>query len=218
MKLYIQIVINKSTTKKKIMKETYGQIAIRNYRSEKERIKQDSKNRRNYLKSLSPEELAERKSNVEYDKRMRKEAKEEKQRLKEHKILIKRELTLLEYMLKSGTKFHHHSEKEDMSKLIQKLIDNLKINGEITKYHPYIWNYQGQGKNTLPLCQMDNIWRNSDFNTIYDVPLDGTYIFYIYDTGQRGLGSFNHITCSKVISEISVPKINPGGFPALAVY
>jgi len=104
----------------------------------------------------------------------------------------------------------YNSYTDLMDETIKKKIQIAKDNGKYTEYNPYIWNYQGEGKNYMPLSHLGCIWMSSTFETIYDVPLDGTYEFYINDSGQRGLGSFNSINCKKVEVNINIPKVSPG--------
>ena len=61
------------------------------------------------------------------------------------------------------------------------------------------------------------LFSSDEFESIYDVPLDGSYIFSIFDSGQRGLGSFNYIRVTKTENEIIVPYVNPGAFPPITI-
>lgn len=169
-----------------------------------------AKRRREYLKSLTPEEKLEIKLNREYDKERRKEEKLEKQRLKLLKLNNKREITVLKFMLKNDVLYYHHGEADSMKKEIEKQLTLMKEGKDFQEYHPYIWNYQGEGKNYLSRCKLGCIFSSSEFDEIYDVPLDGTYRFEIYDSGERGLGSFNRITAKKVEEPVKVPYVNPG--------
>ena len=117
---------------------------------------------------------------------------------------IKRELKLLKFMLKNDVFFYHHSTKDSIKNEIIEAIDFLK------RYNKF------EDRNGV-LSLFGNIWRNNEFETIYDVPLDGTYIFYIYDSGQRGLGSCNIITASKKDS-INIPYVNSGSFPPIKAF
>lgn len=187
------------------------------------------KSQRDYLKSLSPEKQEEIRLNRIYDKQKREEDKQVKRDIKEYKLMLKKTLDILLFMKRTDVKFYHHKQAESQMDKICKAIEHLKqkdcttsgntkcfrINGEYKclpaydQYDPYIWNYQGQGKNRLPICQFGCIWKGP-FDSIYDVPLDGSYVFSIYDSGQRGLGSFNGITATRVNEVVEVPEVSPG--------
>jgi hypothetical protein len=172
---------------------------------------------REWWNSLGKEGQAEYKANKASDRRWRQEQREIKKQAREQKRLNKRELDILNFMMKTDVRFYHHQYHESMRKTIKGLIDGMKDDPKHNKYHPYIWNYQGEGHNYLPKSQMECIWSSREFETIYDVPLDGTYVFQIYDSGERGLGSFNRITAVKVDETPIVPKVNPGGMPPITV-
>jgi hypothetical protein len=174
-------------------------------------------NRSESMKSLTPEQREERKRNIQYDRERRKEEKEEKARERQRKLDCKRELAVLKFMLSTDVLHHHHGQKDSTIKQIKEQIALVKETGTHVKYDPYIWNYQGEGKNTLPRCQFGQIWSSSEFESIYDVPLDGTYRFHSYDSGQRGLGSFNYITATKVLEEVKVSYVNPGAIIPITV-
>ncbi len=142
-------------------------------------------------------------------------AKEKKDKLKkfQYKKNIARELAILNFMLKNDVLFHHHGVKDSCETKIKVRIDWLKKDNIFQEYDSYIWNYQGDGKNYMPLSWLGFIFNSVDFNSIYDVPLDGSHEFYAYDSGMRGLGSFSYITAVKINKVIEVPKVNPGGFP-----
>lgn len=163
----------------------------------------------------TPEELAEYKQNRQWDKEDRERAKAEKAAATLQKTHNKIELAVLNFMLKTDVLFHHHRVEESLKSEIQAQIDSVKATGEHMEYNPYIWNRQGEGNNCLPKCQMGNIFSSSEFDSIYEVPLDGTYVFYVYDSGERGCGSFNRITVKKVEEQAKVPFVNPGGFPPI---
>ena len=169
-----------------------------------------SRRNREWLKTLSPEEKAERKQNAAWAKEDRANDKKHKAALREQKQNNKHELNILKFMLKNDVMYFHHGSSESMKKTIQKQIDYLIKREEHTEYDPYIWNYYGKGKNRMSLCLLGCLW--SGPGTIYDVPLDGTYKFHIYDSGQRGLGSFNRITATKVENAVVVPHVDPGAF------
>lgn len=172
---------------------------------------------------------------TEEERENRRYWREEKKRVKESNKEVRanhrREMKVLNLMKKQDVLYHHHSSEDSLLSSINTAIqlikeqnkENIELNRDeyydekyITdvsqKYDPYIWNYQDG--NTLPLCQFGCIWSSVDgFTSIYDVPLDGTYRFHIYDSGQRGLGSFNRITATKIETKVIPPKVNPGAFP-----
>lgn len=188
-----------------------------------------AKRRRDYERSLSPEAKAELKQNRIWDKQRRENEKKERARIKPHKANVKRELAILSYMKKHDVLYHHHSRSDSMMKEIVKALDNMKqVDRDYIvildkkypnplEYHPYVWNYLGEGKNYLPKCQLGCLW-TGPFNTIYDVPLDGSYRFEIYDSGRRGLGSINGITASKIQEVVNVPKVAPGNMIPITVF
>jgi len=175
------------------------------------------KSKANYYKKLSPEEKADIKSNREHDKYMREREKEQKAFKKQQKILNKRELLILEFMLKSGVLYYHHGKSTPMEAEIKKQISKIKEGFDWKEYNPYIWNYQGQGNNYMSRCLLGNLYTSgkTNFATIYDVPLDGTYKFVITDSGQRGSGSFDYIKPVLVSETVEVPYVNPGAFPPI---
>lgn len=198
--------------------------------------KEYAKRYREYYKSLSPEAKAEMKRNRESDKLRREEDRQEKARLQTHKKMLAKAKAVLSYMKKTDVLYYHHGKSESIMPKILKALDSLKLreghygdtvyfrikDKEISlprhdAYHPYIWNYQGEGRNYLPKCQFECIWRGP-FESIYDVPLDGSYIFSIYDSGQRGLGSFDGITATKVTEKVYVPHVEPGGYPQITAF
>lgn len=195
--------------------------------------KQYAKRRREYYKSLSPSAKAELKRNRESDRYRRQEDKEQRALLKAHKAMLSKAKAVLLYMKKTDVLYHHHGQSDSKMKDIIKALDGLKqtehnvkyfrIGDQETRlprhdaYHPYIWNYQGEGRNYLPICQFECIWRGP-FESIYDVPLDGSYIFSIYDSGQRGLGSFNGITATRVEEPVHVPQVSPGSIIPITAF
>jgi len=161
----------------------------------------------------SKEEIEQRKSDREYAKLQREYDKENRIAAKLKKENIKRELEVLNFMLKNDVKFYHHSTVDIMTNEVMGQITNLKITNNWQAYDEYIWNHQGEGNNMTSRCLLRNLWRGTErFPTIYDVPLDGTYKFVITDSGQRGLGSYNYMKAVKVEDEVIVPKVNPGAF------
>jgi len=139
--------------------------------------------------------------------------KEEKRLEKERKKNVKRELAVLLFMKKNDVKYYHHGRADSLLSEINEHITCLKSKkASWNVYDPYIWNYQGEGKNYTSRCLLGNLWNDSIFPTIYDVPLDGTYIFAVTDSGSRGLGSYNYIKAVPIEEDVHVPKVNPGGF------
>lgn len=139
--------------------------------------------------------------------------KEERKRLREKNKLIKREKGILKYMIKYGLEYHHHN-KVDLYKkdVIKMVIEEIDRTGSHEEYNSYIWNYQGEGNNYIPRSQFGCRWSiTNEYETIYDVPLDGRYKFVIYDSGERGLGSFNYIKVVMREMDFVAPKVNPGG-------
>ena len=177
-----------------------------------------AKRQREWYKSLSPERKLEMKHQREGDVFRRKRDKEIKREEKELKLNIKRELAILMFMKKHDILNHHHGTKESSLDKINEAIEKVKTQNKWEEYDSYIWNYQGEGNDRISICLMGNIFRSSEFKSIYDVPLDGTYKFHIYDTGQRGLGSFDHITATKVETPVQVPHVNPGAFFPITVH
>ena len=178
--------------------------------AQKQWRKERAKQQREWFKSLTPEEREQRKQSIKeqriyaaYDKQQRKEERERNK-------LNKRELRILKFMKKQNTQYHHHGTTSSMMKEIEERIKSFETRPYHKEYDPYIWNYQGEGNSYMPKSQLGRIWRSNEFNSIYDVPLDGTYRFYSYDSGQRGLGSFDYISAEKVEKQIKVPHVNPG--------
>jgi hypothetical protein len=163
-----------------------------------------------YGKEAWDDEQRRKKEHAEYDRQERKAKRELNANLR-------REKKILTYMKKNDVLYYHHDRSDSSMKQIESALKSVK-DGNYEEYDSYIWNRQGEGNSYMPLCQFHNIYRAVDgFDTIYDVPLDGTYQFHIYDSGQRGLGSFNYITATKVEEEVAVPFVNPGGFPQITV-
>lgn len=173
-----------------------------------------SKAHRAWLKSLSPEALKEYRDNNRWRKEERARERARKEEEKKHKELIARELTILHYMKDLGLLYYHHSEADNLEKRIEEAIKMVN-EGQVQEYNPYVWNHQGEGNNYMPICQFGKLWRHNQFETIYDVPLDGTWIFYGYDSGERGLGAFHRISAHKVGNPPYVPGVKPGGLPQI---
>ena len=161
----------------------------------------------------SKEELEQNRSNRRYDKEQREYAKEERAAKKLEKQNVKRELTVLMFMKKNDVKNYHHSRVDSMLETINSRIESLKQpDARWREYDPYIWNHNGDTGNHTPKCLLGNLWDRGQFETIYDVPLDGTYQFAVTDSGSRGLGSYNYIKAVKTEEEVYVEKVNPGAF------
>lgn len=170
------------------------------------------------------EQKAEDAQNRIYDRERRAEKKRYKEYVKEQKVLAKRELAILEYMKKTDVLHHHHGQKDSMQKEIDKQIliikECLKIKNSdegiyrphswAKEYDSYIWNYQGEGDNYMWRSLLHCLWRGGEFETIHDVPLNGEFIFYTYDSGERGLGSFDRMSVIHVSDIPTVPKVSPG--------
>lgn len=137
---------------------------------------------------------------------------------KHHQSNLKRELKILKFMLKNDVLYYHHDRQDSMKKAILLAIDKIKQKSQYEEYNSYIWNYLGQGNDYAPFSWLGCRFLSPDFKTIYDVPLDGTYKFHIYDSGQRGLGSFNILTTTKVEDVPNVPKVNPGALPQIILW
>jgi hypothetical protein len=181
----------------------------------KEYKRQQAKASRDYIKSIGREEYERQREHRKWE---REYAKREREANRDLRGKLKREKEVLTFMLKNDVLYYHHNRSESMMEDIEKALNKVKIDKKHQEYDPYIWNRQGEGNNYIPLCQFGNIFSNVDgFGSIYEVPLDGTYKFYIYDSGQRGLGSFNYITAKKVEQELKVPHVNSGGFPPITV-
>lgn len=188
----------------------------------KDRKRSAEKSRRDYLKSLSPEDLEAYHSNKKADKEARKKAIHDKRVLKRTKLLVKREIAILEYMLDSGIYHYHHGRRDSLEEAVQKRITrlkgSLKENPSYKEYHNYIWNYNSDRSSYMYYSLLHCLWRSSIFKRIHQVPLDGTYVFYTYDAGERGGGSFNRISVHKADEPPYVPNVNPGGFPPITSY
>jgi hypothetical protein len=223
-----QLILNTMPIKSRRLPQTPEAIAHR-----KQLTAEYAKRQRDYYKSLSPEAKAEIKQNRIYDKQRREDDKQESASMLAHKAMLSKAKAVLLYMKKTDVLYHHHNQSDSMMKDIIKALDRLNQtesnsigfrirDKEIrlprhNEYNSYIWNYQGEGNNYLPLCQFGCIWRGP-FDTIYDVPLDGSYTFSIYDSGQRGLGSFNGITATEVEKPVYVPKVSPGSIIPITAF
>lgn len=128
--------------------------------------------------------------------------REEKRQAKEKKLNLRREKSILKLMLKTGVLFHHHGRSDSLKEEIKKRLRLIEENGSHQEYNQY--------KGCMPLSQLGCIFNSREFHSIYDVPLDGTYKFEVYDSGQRGLGAFRIITAVKIEEKFQAPYVNPG--------
>lgn len=174
-------------------------------------VKDRAKAERERKKALTPEERekeklakARKKEDEYWRKKNIKDAKLADKKFNSEK---KRELKLLKFMLKTDVLEHHHGEQDSSVKTIKSRIERIKERNEYTEYDPYGWNW---GLSYPGLSLLGCRWSSSFFESIYDVPLDGSYIFYIYDSGERGSGSKNRMTAKKVDVAPYVPYVNPG--------
>lgn len=167
---------------------------------------------------LTKEEREEEKQRAIWRKEDRIRERENKLVIKEEKRLYKKELEVLTFMKKTDVLYHHHGTSESMRKTIEEQITRLKETKEPTVYHQYIWNYRGEGNNRMLRSELGCIFRSSEFDTPHDVPLDGTYVFEMYDSGQRGCGSFHGLTVRKVEEKSYIPKVDSGGIIPITAF
>ena len=166
---------------------------------------------------FSTEQKAQHKKDRESDRYWKNEQKEQKAFQTDLKKKIRHELEVLKFMLKTDVFDHHHNRVDSRKVEIIAAITKVKDKNIYQEYHPYVWNRYGEGKNYMSICLFSNLWSSSEFDTIYDVPLDGSYIFYSYDSGERGLGSFGRMSAKKVEQETRVPFVNPGALIPITV-
>jgi hypothetical protein len=133
--------------------------------------------------------------------------KQIKQHQREQKNMFAEEQRIIQFMKKTGVEYHHHSKKDliDMKPILKELNRQKPIFKTADGPTDYWATFHGRG-----LALLDCNWSSSEFETIYDVPLDGTYIFQIYDSGHRGYGSKNNITAIETGRQPYVPYVNPG--------
>lgn len=129
-----------------------------------------------------------------------------KKEMRELKRRIKKELKILNFMKKNDVFYYHHNTSDSMKKLIIDSIDKIKKHN---------WVLDQDNK---PYCYLGCNFRSQEFEDIYDVPVDGTYIFYIYDSGQRGLGAIDFISVKKAEQNPHIPYVNPGSIIPIAIY
>lgn len=156
------------------------------------------------------------KEEIARDKAFKKSQIEEKKYFNNIKKLAKKELAILKFMYKTDVFFFHHNTKDSLRleiknriQIISKsLIDNSPIYKEYNSYWMY---YNNEQSHYMPMSLLYNYtWINDTFPSIYDVPLDGSYLFYCYDSGLRGLGSMNRISVEKSENEFKIPFVNSG--------
>jgi hypothetical protein len=154
-------------------------------------------------------------------------AKQQREELAQSKKDLKREVNILRFMLKTDVLFYHHGKADSMKPTIKKVLETCKVTkteswGEVEwnvpnskVYDPYYWNYSSDKSSYMPKSYLGSLW-NGPFETIYDVPLDGSYEFYIVDSGQRGSGSFSYLSAKKLEEITTVPEVNPGAWPPIS--
>ena len=184
---------------------------------------------RQYAATLTPEQKEQRKKEARWRKEDAIRDKEAKVALKAHKDILKKAIAVLSYMKKTDVLYHHHSTSDSMMSTIVSVLDSLKQTDRNTinflnkqyprhnEYHSYYWNYNSAQSSYMPKAQLGCLWYGP-FDTIYDVPLDGTYTFYIYDSGSRGLGSMNHISAKLTEKKTEVPYVNPGALIPITAF
>ena len=157
---------------------------------------------------LTPEQREREKQEAIDRKAWAKHEREERRQASGARKLKTRERKILTFMKKTGVEYHHHDRVEMVD--INFFIERLKHEDSHTSYDPYYWNHSG-GTSQMPIALLGRLWSScAEFETMYDVPLDGTYRFQCYDSGQRGLGSFGRITAIKVEEPAYVPHVEPG--------
>jgi hypothetical protein len=139
------------------------------------------------------------------------ELKEQKRQERETKKHVKREIALLKYMLKTDVKYYHHEKSNSIKKDVERALAACIETNTYQEYNGYIYMYQTT--NYMPRVLLGHLWIADKFTSIYDVPLDGTYELYCFDSGSRGLGSFHYMSVCKKGENPFVPKVSPGSFP-----
>jgi hypothetical protein len=172
---------------------------------------QRAKEERDRIKALTPEERQKEKEEkalaAKYRKADKIAAREQKAYEKRERDNRKRELTILNFMVKTNVFDHHHGRQDSLLSKIKDRIARLKEKGSYTEYDNYGWNW---GVTHPGVSLLGCRWSSSEFDSIYNVPLDGSYIFYVYDSGERGSGSRSRITAKKLDDVAKVPYVNPG--------
>jgi hypothetical protein len=142
------------------------------------------------------------KENDDYAKAQRKEIREAKKEKK-------REIDILKFMKKTKVEHHHHGTTELIKELDILCAIASAEEGQLATY-----DYDAVTR-SVPMCQLGNLWNHEDFQSIYNVPLDGSYRFIVYDSGHRGCGARDYITAVSVTEKPKIPEVNPGGFPPI---
>lgn len=166
----------------------------------------------------SKETPEERQHRLDSARRRREDCAVERERKAEerlHRANLKREIRVMECMLRVGVGYHHHGRVDDLSEEVRGHIARMKHDERPhwLVYDPYFWNHNADQSSYNSRCLLGNLWdRSCGFDSVYDVPLDGTYRFVVHDSGQRGLGSYNYMGAVRVEEEFSAPEVNPGAF------
>ena len=129
---------------------------------------------------------------------------------------ITKELAILQFMYEDGdlTRHFHHGESNPLKMEIGHRIEVMLNLGTTTEFNEYAAS-RNSGDSQLPLSQLGCLWRHDKFPSIYDVPLDGTWRFFTYDSGERGLGAFNRISAFDAKALPAITKVYPGEFPPI---
>jgi hypothetical protein len=179
-----------------------------------------AKERRQRRAKETPEERQHRLDSARQRREDRASEKERKAEERLRKANLRREIKVMECMLKVGISYHHHNRVEDLSEQVKGHIKQMKTDERPNwlVYDPYYWNHNVHKNSYNSRCLLGNLWdRSCGFDTIYDVPLDGTYRFVIYDSGQRGMGSYDYMVAVKVEKKFDAPTVNPGAFPPVNI-
>lgn len=136
-------------------------------------------------------------------KRQREEERRSRKARRETDRLYKRELAILRFMKKTGVSISHYGKVDNFDEVVKSKLERLyksrlSAHPESTIIHQEYNEYT----KFMPLCHLGCKWDGEPFKTIYDVPLDGSYVFYVYDSGERGLGAFHRISAIESNKEI----------------
>lgn len=145
---------------------------------------------------------------------VRRYQREQEAEEKAYRGLVKREVKILKFMLKSGVGYHHHGRVDMLDAKVKEQMTALQVpNPRWNVYEPYLWNYTADKRSYNSRCLLGNLWdATEEFKTIYDVPLDGTYRLVVTDSGARGLGSYNYMKAVKVGEKFEAQEVDPGAF------
>jgi hypothetical protein len=144
------------------------------------------------------------------DKALEKEQKRQERELKKN---VKREIALLKFMLKTDVQYYHHGKNDSLKNDLERALKTITESNSYQEYNGYA--YLIQEGNYMSRALLGHQWTSSEFKSIYDVPLDGSYVIYCYDSGARGLGTFHYMSAKRAEVQIEVPKVNPGAFRGL---